>query len=93
MESVESGNSGAKVVEMDTSGHKSRIPHIGCTSTHVHLDHNYSPYDFFKLIIIEDFSSGILQECTDMKSEMESYERKCDRDRTKYPYFTPFSQD
>ena len=51
VESVESGYSGATVVEMDTSGHKSRRHYMGGTSTHVNLYHNYSPYDSFNLNI------------------------------------------
>ena len=44
VESVESVYSGATVVEMNTLGHKTKRHHMGGTSTHVHVYHNYSPY-------------------------------------------------
>ena len=59
VESVESGYSGATVVEMDTSGHKSRRHYMGGTSTHVNLYHNYSPYDSFNLNIFVNSSGAV----------------------------------
>ena len=79
MESVESGYSGAKVVEMDTSCHKSRRHHMGVTSTHVHVYHNHSPYDFSNFIISENFKSGILKECINIRAATEDAGRKGDR--------------
>ena len=41
----------------------------------------------------EEFKSGILKECKNMRAEMESAGRKGDRDITKYTEFTTFSQE
>ena len=70
VERVGSGDIGATVVEMDTSGHKTKRNHVCGPSYHVHLDHNSSPYAFFKLMMIEEFRSVILQECTNMIAAM-----------------------
>ena len=75
---------------METSGHKTKRRHMGGTSTHVHSDHNYSPYDFFNLMMSEEFSSGIFQECMNMRAAMEGAGRNYDRDRNKYPEVAPF---
>ena len=66
---------------------------MGGTYTHVHLDHNSSPYNFFNLMMSEDFRIGILQEYTNTGAEMEGAGRKGVRYRTKYPDLTPFSRD
>ena len=60
VESVGSGDSGIIVVSMDISGHKTKRNYMGGTSDHVHLDHNSASYDFFNLMISEEFRSGIL---------------------------------
>ena len=77
---------------MDNPRHNTKRHHISGTSAHVHLDHNSSPYNFFNLMVIEKFRSGILQECTNIRAEMEGAGSKIDQDRTKYTDFTPFSQ-
>ena len=66
---------------------------MGGTYTHVHLDHNSSPYNLFNLMMSEDFRIGILQEYTNTRAEMEVAGRTYDRYRTNYPDFTPFSRD
>ena len=45
VESVGSGYSGATVVKMDTSGHKTNCHHMGGISTCVNLDHNSPSYN------------------------------------------------
>ena len=55
-------NSGATVVEMETSGHKIKHHHMDGPFANVHLYNNSSPYDFLNLMMSEEFSSGILQE-------------------------------
>ena len=74
---------------MDTSVHKTKRHHMAGTSANVHLDHNSSQYDLFNLIMSEEFRRGILRECTNMRASMEGDGRKGDRNRTKYPDFTP----
>ena len=61
MGSVGSGDSGETVVAMENSGNKTKCHHMGGPSSHVHLYHNSSPYYLFNLMIIEEFSRGILQ--------------------------------
>ena len=70
VESVGSGDCGATLVAMDTSGHYTKLHHMGGDSSHVHLDHNYSLHNFFNLMSSDDFRSGILCECTNMRAEM-----------------------
>ena len=82
VESVGSGDSGATVVEMDTLGHKNNSHNMGWPSVHFHLDHNSLPYDFFNLMMSEDFGRGILQEFTNTRASMEGAGRKGDWDRT-----------
>ena len=43
VESVGSGDSGAIVVPMETSGHKAKCNHMGGTYAHLQLFHNSSP--------------------------------------------------
>ena len=57
----------------------------------MHLDHNYSPYTFFNLMMSEEFRSRFQQECTNRRSETEGARSKGDWDRTKYPDFIYFS--
>ena len=68
VESVGSGDSGATVVAVDTSGHKTKRHHMGGPSAHVQLDHNSSPYDFFTLMMSEEFRRSILQGCTSIRA-------------------------
>ena len=60
VESVGSGDSGATVVSMDTSGHKNKSHHMGGPSSRVHLDHKSSPCNLFNLRMSDQFRSGIL---------------------------------
>ena len=90
MESVGSGDCSATFVAMDTSGHYTKLHHMGGDSSHVHLYHNYSLNNFFNLMSSDDFRSGILCECTNMRAEMQGSGGKSDWDITKYPEFTPF---
>ena len=78
VESIGSGYIGATVVGMDTSGNNTNHHNMGGPSAHMNLDHNYSPYDFFKLMMSEDLRSGILQECINMRAEMEGAGSKGD---------------
>ena len=78
---------------MDTSGHNTKPHHMGGTSDHVHLDHNSSPYDVFNLMMSEEFRSSILQECMNMRAEIEGSGRKGYWDRIKYPDFTLSSRE
>ena len=66
---------------------------MGGPSSHVHLHHNSSPYNFFNLMMSEEFGSAIFQECTNMGTAMEGAGSMGDRDRTKYLEFTPFSRE
>ena len=66
---------------------------MGGPSDHVNLDHNSSQYDFFNLMMSEEFRIGILQECTNMRAEMEVAGRKGDWYRENYPDSTPFSRE
>ena len=52
LESVGSGDSGAIVEPMETTGHKAKCHHMGGNSANVHLVHNFSSYDFFNFMII-----------------------------------------
>ena len=54
---------------------------MGGPSAHLNLDHNFSPYDIFKLMMSEDFRSGIFQESTNKRAKMEGAARKGDWDR------------
>ena len=76
---------------MDTLGHKIKRHIIVGTSAHVHFYNNPSPYDFFNLIISEEFLRGILQEFMNMIAAMKGDGRKGDRDRTKYFDINHFS--
>ena len=91
MESLGPGDSGTTVVEMDTSGYKTKRHHIGGTSANVHLYHNSSPYNLFNLIMSEEFRSSILQEFTIVISATEGEGSKGDQNRTKYPDLPPFT--
>ena len=78
VESVGSGDSGAIVLAIDTSGQNTKRHHMVGPSAHVHLDHNPSPCNFFNLMMGDEFRSVIWQECTNMRAEMEGAVRKGD---------------
>ena len=82
VEILVSGYSDAAVVAMDTLVHKTKIHHMVGPSARVRLDHNSSPYDFFNLIMSEEFRSVILQECKNTISAMAGDRSKGDRYNT-----------
>ena len=57
VESVGSGDIGATVVAMETSGHMNNRHYMGGSSDHVNLDHNYSPYNSFDLMMSKEFGA------------------------------------
>ena len=62
-------------------------------SPYVWSTYNYSPKYFFNLMMSEEFRSGILQKCTNMRVAMEGDVIKGDQNITNYPECTPFSQE
>ena len=70
VENAGSWDSGTEVVEMENLGYKTKRHHMGGPSSHVHLDHNYSLYDLFNLMMSGEFRSGILQEWMNMRVAM-----------------------
>ena len=70
VESAGSGDSGVTVVEMDTSGNKTKRHHMDGPYAHVNLDHNSLIYGLFNLMKSEEFRSSILQECNNMRASM-----------------------
>ena len=61
VESVGSGDSDAKVAEMDTSDNKTKHHYTSGPSTHLHLYHNSSTHNLFNLVMGEELRSGIFQ--------------------------------
>ena len=78
VEIVVSGDSGATVAAMVTTGHKTKRNRMVGTSAYVILDHNSSPYNLFNLMISEDLRRSILKECTNTRAATEGYVRKSD---------------